>query len=194
MIKVGLTGNIGSGKSTVSKIFEVLGAPVYHADNNAKAFLCHQEVIDKLRNKFGDCIMSEGIIDRKKLAGIVFNNSKKLGFLNSIIHPLVKQDLIIWMNNMKHHPYIIQEAAILFESGFDKDFEKIILVISTDDLASKRVMMRDGISKHEVELRRSNQWRQDKKIGLADFIIENTEKDMLIPQVLKIHETLLSKK
>jgi len=191
MIKVGLTGNIGTGKSTVARIFEALGVPVYHADHEAKKMLERESVKKDLLNKFGLDIFDQGKVDRKKLADLVFNDSEKLNFLNSIIHPLVKQDLEGFFNQMQHLPYVIQEAAILFESGFNKDFDNIILVISSDETANKRVMVRDGIRKMEVEQRRSNQWGQAKKIGLADFIIENNEEELLIPQVLKIHQTLM---
>lgn len=194
MIKVGLTGNIGTGKSTVARIFESLGVPVYHADLEAKRMLEKESVKKDLLNKFGQDVFDQGNIDRKRLADLVFNNSEKLNFLNSIIHPLVKQDLKDFFNQMQHHPYVIQEAAILFESGFNKDFDKIILVTSTNELANKRVMERDGIHIQEVEQRRANQWSQDKKIGLADFIVENNEKDMLITQVLKTHEKVLALK
>ena len=191
MIRVALTGNIGTGKSTVARIFESLGVPIYHADQEAKKMLERESVKKDLLNKFEKGIFDQGNIDRKRLADLVFNDSEKLKTLNSIIHPLVKQDLEDFFNQMQHLPYVIQEAAILFESGFYKDFDKIILVTSTNELANKRVMERNGIGMLEVEQRRSNQWSQDKKIGLSDYIIENDEKDMLIPQVLKIHDTFL---
>ncbi len=192
MIKVGLTGNIGTGKSTVAKIFGSLGIPVYHADLEAKKMLETAAVKSKLLEKFGVDIFNQANVDRKKLANLVFDNPQKLKVLNSIIHPLVQKDLERFFSQKKNHPYVIQEAAILFESGFDKNFDKIILITSLKKLATKRVLDRDNIGSLEVEQRRSNQWSQEKKISLADFIIENNEKDMLIPQVLKIHEILLA--
>lgn len=192
MIKVGLTGNIGTGKSTVAQIFESMGIPVYHADVEAKKMLEKAIVINEIVSRFGEGILVQDKIDRKKLADVVFNNPQKLEELNSIIHPLVKKDLEEFFQQKKAHPYVIQEAAILFESGFNMDFDKIILVTSSDELANKRVMLRDGVNISEVEQRRSNQWSQEKKIGLSDFIINNDESEMLLPQVLKIHEALLT--
>lgn len=190
MIKVGLTGNIGTGKSTVARIFESLGIPIFHADRAARKMLELETVKKALLNKFGEVIFFQGNVDRKKLAGIVFSNKNKLHDLNAIIHPLVRKNLHDFFIQMKHHPYVIQEAAILFESGFNKEFDKVILVTSSEELANKRVMERDGIQLKEVELRRSNQWSQDKKITLSDYVIENNEKDLVIPQALKIHKVL----
>lgn len=190
MIKVGLTGNIGTGKSTVSLIFEALGVPVYNADIEAKKMLKKESVKKELLRSFGEEVFDGENIDRKKLSNLVFNDSKKLHYLNSVIHPLVKTDLLDFFQKMQDFPYVIQEAAILFESGFYKDFDKTILVTSSDELATKRVMKRDRVSEQEVIQRRSNQWSQNKKIDLADFIIENDEKDLLVPQILKIHKSL----
>lgn len=190
MIKVGLTGNIGTGKSTVSLIFEALGVPVYNADIEAKKMLKKESVKKELLRSFGEEVFDGENIDRKKLANLVFNYSKKLQYLHSVIHPLVKTDLLDFFQKMQDFPYVIQEAAILFESGFYKDFDKTILVTSSDELATKRVMKRDRVSEQEVIQRRSNQWSQNKKIDLADFIIENDEKDLLVPQILKIHKSL----
>lgn len=191
MIKVGLTGNIGTGKSTVAKIFESLGIPIYHADLEAKRMLDRETVKEDLLACFGDSVFDKGSIDRNKLAKLVFSNPEKLKILNAIIHPLVKQDLADFFVQMNHHPYVIQEAAILFESGFYKDFDKTILVTSSIELANERVIKRDGVSLLEVQQRRGNQWTQEKKIKLADYIIGNDEQDLLIPQVLKIHQTLI---
>lgn len=194
MIKVGLTGNIGTGKSTVARIFESLGVPVYHADREAKRMLEETTVKEMLVIKFGVNIFENDQVDRKKLANVVFNNSKKLADLNAIIHPLVEKDLEHFFLLMKDHPYVIQEAAILFESGFDKNFDKIILVTSSEKIANSRVMKRDNVGLQEVEQRRANQWSQIRKIALSDYIIKNDEENMLIPQVLDIHQSLISGK
>lgn len=193
MIKVGLTGNIGSGKSTVIQIFETLGVPVYHADLEAKKFLKKDHVKRLINDRFGTDVFSGGQINRKKLAAIVFNDSEALNFLNAVIHPLVKEDLNSWMIRKKHHAYVIQEAAILFESGFYKDFDKVILISCPEDVAAKRVMKRDGVTVEEVLQRRANQWSQDKKIGLSDYIIDNSGNTLVLPQVLEIHKQLIEK-
>lgn len=187
MIKVGLTGNIGCGKSTVARIFEILGVPVYHADASARKFLYDPEIKKSLRLAFGKEIFDNDIIDRKKLASIVFQDKSSLDFLNSLIHPRVKEDLHRWIQSNSQFPYIIQEAAILFESGFNRGFDKIVLVTCPDEIAVQRVMKRDNISESEVLHRQLNQWPQEEKIKLSDFIINNSGLELLISQVLKIH-------
>ncbi len=191
MIKVGLTGNIGSGKTTVTRIFETLGVPVYQADKEARKFLEKEPVINHLVERFGHDILDEKSIDRKKLAAIVFSDRDKLNFLNDTIHPLVKEDLMHWIDKQKDHPYIVQEAAILFESGFYKDFDKNIMVYSPDSLAIRRVMKRDGVGEEEVRLRMQNQWDSRKKLAMSDYVIMNDESGLIIPQVLHIHKELL---
>ncbi|MBC8486234.1 MAG: dephospho-CoA kinase [Bacteroidetes bacterium] len=186
MIKVGLTGNIGSGKSIVARIFEILGVPVFRADEVAKEFLFDSDVKAILKNKFGKKIFTGKNINRKALAEIVFNDKESLSFLNSVIHPLVKKSLEQWLDNNKDQKYIIQEAAILFESGFYKEFDKVITVASPENLAIKRVMERDGVGEEEVKNRQKNQWSQEKKIEMSDYIIYNDNTKLLIPQVLRI--------
>jgi dephospho-CoA kinase len=194
MIKVALTGNLGSGKSTVAEVFIVLGVPVYHADQEAKKFLMQEGVIRQLVDTFGEDILTkEWQIDRKKLATIVFKNKAALNFLNGLIHPLVKHDLHQWMDKHKHQPYVLQEAAIVFESGFYKDFDRIIVVTCPVEVAIQRVMLRDGVSESDVRSRMQNQWPQEDKIKQADFVINNGGDELVIPQVLKIHHDLSGK-
>jgi dephospho-CoA kinase len=192
MIRVALTGNIGAGKSTVCRIFELLGVPVYHADAEAKKFLADSAIVGILVKQFNDVILTDSKIDRQKLAAVVFRDREALEFLNSVIHPLVREDLRKWIARNANVPYIIQEAAILFESGFDSEFDKIILVVSPHDLVLKRLRDRDGLSEKEIENRLIHQWDQDKKKGLSDFVIYNDEKHLVIPQVLEIHKKLMA--
>lgn len=190
MIKVGLTGNIGSGKSTVARIFEILGVPVYHSDKKAKDFLSDSEVKEKLRIEFGQTVFAGTDIDRKKLAKIVFNDKEAIGFLNSLIHPLVRKDFEDWCVINNKESYVIQEAAILFESGFYKLFDKTIVVSCPEEIAVSRVMKRDKVEEDAVRERMKNQWRQEEKMKLANYIISNDNEQLVIPQVLEIHREL----
>jgi dephospho-CoA kinase len=192
MIKVGLTGNIGSGKSTVARVFEILGIPVYHADAEAKRFLNNEDVRKSLLKEFGSEIFEDREINRKKLARLVFSDKKALEFLNSLIHPLVRKDFQNWSAVHPESPYIIQEAAILFESGFYKMFDKVITVTSSPELAVSRVVARDGVSAEDVIDRMRNQWSSERKQKSADFVIYNNESELVIPQILEIHNRLIS--
>jgi dephospho-CoA kinase len=190
MIKVGLTGNMGTGKTIVARIFMTLGVPVYHADEHAKRFLECDEVVRKLTKYFGSEILTDHKPDRKKLASVVFNDEEALGFLNSLIHPLVRNDLKKWFGQNKSRPYVILEAAILFESGFYRDFDKIITVAAPKEICLKRLIDRDQISLEEIENRMKHQWDQEKKKAFSDFIIYNDDTELIIPQVIKIHNKL----
>ncbi len=191
MLKIGLTGNIGSGKSTIAKIFNILEIPVYHADIEAKKFLTDQTVIQELINKFGSNILSENKIDNKKLAAIVFEDKKSLSFLNNLIHPLVNTDFENWVNSLSsHYHYVIQEAAILFESNFDKYVDKTIMVTASQDIRMERIAKRDGITQTEILQRMENQWSEEQKIKLADFLINNNGDELIIPQVIEIHKKI----
>jgi dephospho-CoA kinase len=190
MIKVGLTGNIGSGKSTVTGIFEVLGVPVFHADKEAGLIMKRGEVLEAVRSRFGAGVFQGGALDRQKLAAVVFNDKTALADLNAIVHPRVRKNLEIWMGQQKHQPYVLQEAAILFETGFHAYFNKTIVVSCPDDIAIARVMARDGVGKEEVMARMRNQWPAAKKTDLADYVINNDGAHLVIPQVLSIHNEL----
>jgi dephospho-CoA kinase len=190
MIKVGLTGNMGAGKTLVAGIFNVLGVPVYQADKEAKKFLDSNEIIKKLTDRFGIDILIDQKPDRKKLASIVFNDQKALFFLNSLIHPLVREDLNKWFDKNRTHSYVIHEAAILFESGFYHDFDKIITVTTPKELSIQRLIERDKTNITEIEKKMQYQWSQERKVELSDFIIVNDENHLIIPQVLEIHKIL----
>jgi len=193
MLKIGLTGNIGSGKSTVARIFESLGVPVFHADEVAKKLLLQEEVSKDILNKFGKDVFTNNLPDKKKLASLVFNDTEALSYLNSVIHPRVRHELKEWFEDHSNYPYAIQEAAILFESGFEKEVDFIVFVSAPVELSIKRVVERDGLKTADVEKRLTHQWPQDKKIGLSDFVIQNDENHLLIPQVLEIHHKLIKK-
>ncbi len=189
MLKIGLTGNIGSGKTTIAEIFKVLGIAVYHADYEAKKLLFKPEIQAELINKFGNVILTNGIIDNKKLANLVFSDASSLQFLNNLIHPLVKIDFDNWILSLNTDcQYIIQEAAILFESGFDKYVDKTILVTAPEKLRMQRVCERDEISNEMFLQRTANQWDENCKLELADFVIVNDDTQLVIPQVLELHK------
>ncbi|MDO9255368.1 MAG: dephospho-CoA kinase [Bacteroidales bacterium] len=193
MKRIGLTGNIGTGKSTVARIFEILGVPVYHADKQAREILESEPVKIQLADLFGKQVVNSlNQVDRKALAAIVFNDKNKLDVLNSLIHPLVEVGFSQWCDQHQHtdQKYVLHEAAILFESGFDRLFDANILVTAPEALCVKRVMARDGITKEMVSERVQNQWSQDKKLAMADYQIINDEISMVIPQVLAIHQVL----
>ncbi len=191
MIKVGLTGNIGSGKTTVCKIFETLGVPVFYADDEAKKILKHPEILNKVAEFLGEEIIDKnGLPNRAKIASIVFNDKEKLDKLNAVIHPAVIEKYHEWLNKHKSYPYTIKEAAILFESGYFRDSDLIIVVASDESLMIKRVSERDGIPESDVMNRLKNQMPQKEKVSKADYVIYNLENKMLMPQVLEIHHKL----
>jgi len=190
MLKVGLTGNIGSGKTTVSKIFEVIGIPVFHADIIAKKLYAIPEVILEVKNKLGTEVFTDNTLDFKKLAGVVFSDSEKLNIVNQIIHPRVYDEAEQWFKKQSGVPYIIHESAILFENNLQGRYDKIINVSAAEEVRLRRVIERDGISRSEVERRINNQMSDTVKSKLADIVIYNNENDLLIPQVIKIHKSL----
>ncbi|MEI8046606.1 MAG: dephospho-CoA kinase [Bacteroidota bacterium] len=193
MKRIGLTGNIGTGKSTVGRIFEILGVPVYHADKQARIILASGNSKKQLTALFGEKILdTRNEIDRKVLASIVFNDKDKLAALNNLIHPLVEDDFLAWCDLCKDQDYIIHEAAILFESGFKRLFDAVVLVTAPDELCVKRVMSRDSINRNLVLDRMKNQWTQERKQKLADYIVINDEINMIIPHVLALHEKIIN--
>lgn len=193
MLKAGLTGNIGSGKTLIAGIFKVLGIPVFDADSEAKAVLHEPEISDALRRLFGGQIFQDGSIDRKALANIVFGDEQKLSRLNALIHPQVRQRFDHWLGLQTDSPYIIYEAAIMIETGFYKQLDKVILVMADKELRISRVMKRDNITRQMVELRMARQWDQQRKAAVADYIITNNHNDRLIRQVLELHHKLILK-
>ena len=193
MLQIGVTGGIGSGKSLVCSIFQSLGIPVYEADQKAKELtITNKEVRNKITESFGEISYQNNVLNKVFLAKQVFNNVEKLKILNAIIHPAVAKDFDTWKFQFNNKSYILKEAAILFESGSYQNCDKIILVDAPEIIRIKRVIKRDKTSEQEVKQRMKNQWNSEKKAGLSDFIIDNSESEALIPQVMQIHEKLLS--
>jgi dephospho-CoA kinase len=191
-MKIGITGGIGSGKTTVCRIFETLGIPVFYADDESKIILfTDSSVLEQVRKIFGEKVFTDGIPDRKKLATIVFNNPEKLRQLNSILHSMVFQHFENWMLEKKDSSYILMEAALIYETAREKFLDKVIVVSASEEIRIRRIMMRDKISEADVRARMSQQYTQELKEEKADFIIENNENQLLIPQVMEIHEKLL---
>jgi dephospho-CoA kinase len=192
MLKIGITGGIGSGKTTVSKIFEILEIPVFYADEVAKSLMESDELLVKnIRESFGnDAYRADKSLNRKYLADIVFKDQVQLTKLNKLVHPAVFRAFDVWVNSKKA-PYVLKEAAILFESGSYKLCDKNILVTAPEELKLKRVMRRDNRSRDEIRSRMGKQLTDSEAIKLADFVIVNDEEQLLIPQVLAIHEQLM---
>lgn len=186
MIKIGLTGGIGSGKTTVAKIFESLHIPVYYADDAAKKLMnTNEELKASIIQHFGKESYQNGELDRKHLAGIVFNDKEKLALLNSLTHPITIQDAEDWMNKQTT-PYVIKEAALLFESGAAEKLDYIVGVYAPQHIRVKRVMDRDNLPIEEVMKRITRQIDEEMKMKLCDFIITNNEEQLVIPQVLEL--------
>lgn len=195
MLRVGITGGIGSGKSTVCRIFQALGVSVFDADSAAKRNMAlHAGLKEELISLFGAATFQlDGTLDRRFLAELVFKDERALAQLNRLVHPYVLQDYERWLSEIPPAPYSLREAAILLESGTYKDLDVIILVDAPEELRIKRVIQRDNRSEKEVRDIISRQWPSEKKQKFANFIIQNSEKQFLIPQILQLHELLKSK-
>jgi dephospho-CoA kinase len=190
--RIGLTGNIGTGKSTVAKIFGVLGVPVYPADLRARDLMNTDAVTRKIRAEFGESVTdASGGIDRKRMANLVFSDPAKLARLNALIHPMVETDFLAWCEKQNADvPYALIEAAILFESGFDTLCDAAILVTAPQELCIERVMQRDSVSRDEVLARIARQWPEERKKPLAAYTISNDGNCLILPQVLLIHQEI----
>jgi len=195
MFKVGITGNIGSGKTTICKVFEVLGIPVFYADDEAKNVMVNDAVlIASIKQAFGnEAYFDDATLNRKHIAGIVFNNNEQLTKLNTLVHPAVFRAFDTWVLNVDPKvPYVLKEAALLFESDSYKMCDRSVLVSAPFDVRLKRVTKRDGISIEEAKSRDARQFTEEVKRQMANDIIMNDDTELVIPQVLKLHELYLS--
>jgi dephospho-CoA kinase len=192
MLKIGITGGIGSGKSTVAKVFEVLGIPVYYADDAAKELMnADAELKQKIKQAFGVAVYTNGNLNKKVLAEIVFNDPEKLALLNSLVHPATLKDAEDWMQKQTT-AYTLKEAALIFESGAHQNLDYVIGVTAPAPLRILRTMQRDGVTREEVIARMDKQMDDTIKMKLCDFLITNDEQEMLLPQVLELHQKLLT--
>ncbi len=193
MIRIGLTGGIGSGKSTISRIFRILGIAVYEADLRARDLMQSDPILmEKIKSAFGEGSYSGGTLNRAYLGDIVFSSEEKLDQLNGIVHPAVFRDFQHWSEGKLSLPYIIHEAAILFESGVYKLMDYTINVHAERDLRLRRVTERDRVSGEKVLQRMEKQMSEDERSRLADYQIFNNEEDILIPQVINLHNKFVS--
>jgi len=191
MLKTAITGNIGSGKTTVCRIFEILGVPVFYADTEARKLYHDEEVINAVESAFGREIFDDNRhLLRQKLADIVFHNPAALKTLNGIIHPRLILRYTNWLQQRKIYPYTLHEAAIIFENGLEKYFDRIINVSCPENIRLERIKKRDNLSDNEIKSRMQWQWPDEKKNELSDFVIVNDGSRFLIPQIIKIHKEL----
>jgi len=189
-IMIGLTGGIGSGKSMVAQVFATMGIPVFNADEQAKWIMQNSPIIkEKLITAFGSAIYEEGVLQKDKLAALVFNDPYQLQVLNAIVHPVTIQAAKDWASKQSA-PYVLKEAALIFESGAAEGLFKVIGVTAPPTLRMHRVMQRDGATKEQVEARMRNQIADSIKMRLCDYVIQNDNQQMVIPQVLEIDKVI----
>lgn len=193
MIKVGLTGSIGSGKSLISSVFSKLGVPVFDSDSSAKELYKSDFILKGLiQDAFGKkSYLDSGDLNKKYIAKIIFNDKEKLNLINKIVHPRVKLDFEKWLTENNNAKYVIKEAAILIESGAYQHMDKIIVVSAPLELRIERVIQRDNLNEPEIRKRINNQLSEDDLLKFADFVISNNGKDAVLPQILKIHKQLI---
>ncbi|MBN8565322.1 MAG: dephospho-CoA kinase [Flavobacteriales bacterium] len=187
---IGLTGGIGSGKTTVAKMFAAKGIPVYIADEEAKKLMNTSEIIQAIENEFGKEVINNGKINRTLLAEKVFNNKEKLNDLNQIVHPAVKEDFKSWLQKNRDFPYVMKETAILFETGGNKDCDLVITVTAPLSERISRIINRDNTNEQSIKDRIKNQLDDDFKIKHSDFVIQNNTIESTENQVDEIVKAL----
>lgn len=194
MIRIGLTGNMGSGKSTVARIFENMGVPVFKADEAGRTVIAYPGIRELLAERWGEAIVApeSAVVDRKAIAAIVFANKSELDWLNNLIHPMVREMFAGWCARKEKFQVVAYEAAILFESGYHTFFDKTVVVTAPEALRVTRIMERDGVGRSETLLRMGRQWAEEKKTALADYVIVNDGHQALLPQVQDILEKIFT--
>lgn len=186
---IGLTGGIGSGKTTIANYFASLGIPVYIADDAGKKVMQTQEVLEAIKEQFGTAIFDKNQLNRAKLAEIVFDNPAQLKALNAIVHPAIRQDFKEWLTQYQKAPIIVYESAILFESGRYADFDYMLTVTAPLETRIERVLQRESISREQVLNRINSQWTDEQRVSKSDFVVENIDIDLTklkIDEILKI--------
>ena len=195
MYQAGITGGIGSGKTLVCSVFETIGVPVYYADQEAKRLMNRHPVLkESIEGLLGKEAYRDGELDRRYVGRRVFGNRDLLEQLNSLVHPAVREDYRNWVDGWSEVPYVVEEAAILFESGANRNLDITVLVYAPSELRIRRVMQRDGVSKEEVQRRMLHQMDEEEKRILADEVIVNDDREMLLPQIIALHEKILKRR
>jgi dephospho-CoA kinase len=191
-MKLGITGGIGSGKTSVCRVFNVLGIPVFSADAEAREIMDSDfEIIEKVKGIAGKNIYESGSLDRIELARLIFNNEDLLKQINAVVHPVIFNHFSIWEKTVSA-PYVIMEAAILFESGASKLVDRKVTIVAPVEERIERVVRRNNLTREEVISRINNQMDDEGKIRLSDYVIYNSEHEMIIPSILKIHEEIMA--
>ncbi len=193
MVTVGLTGGIGSGKSYISKVFQNLNIPVFNSDNKAKSAYQDPVIRELVLDLLGPDSYIHGKSNTKYIASVAFNNSDTLSQLNSIVHPWLEKQFLTWTGGLTDYPYLIKEAAIIFETGIYQKLDYTICVTAPEQTRISRIISRDNSTETEIAKRIKHQWSDEKKTSLADFIIQNDGKQLVVPQILKIHQALINK-
>jgi len=192
MLKIGITGGIGSGKSTVARVFETLGIPVYYADDAAKRLMQEDPELKKqIISLFGESAYKDGELNRSYISGQAFSNPEKVKALNALVHPATISDAKSWMAKQQS-PYALKEAALIFESGSEKELDYVIGVSAPEEIRIRRVMERDGSSREAILQRIQNQMNEEEKMKRCHFIIQNGDDQLVIPQVMALHKQLLA--
>lgn len=192
VFKLGITGGIGSGKSTVCKVFSILGIPVFSADYEARQIMDNeQSVKTEINSAVGKDMYENGSLDRAELARIIFNDEGLLGKVNSIVHPVVFQRFTDWSASQQA-PYVIMEAAILFESGASKLVDRVLTVVTPVEERIERMLRGNKFTRQQIMERMKNQTDDDTRIRNSDFVIYNSENDLILPAILKVHEEIMN--